>query len=58
MVSYPDDADMSDLGFVSTNLDKVSTDDANDFLGLGAPRQPVFERLEFPMNDRVDLSFS
>jgi hypothetical protein len=58
MVSYPDDADMSDLGSVSTNLDKVFTDDANDFLGLGAPCQPVFERLEFPMNDRVDLSFS
>jgi hypothetical protein len=24
--------------------------------GLGAPRQPVFERLELPMNDRVDSS--
>jgi hypothetical protein len=26
--------------------------------GWGAPRQPVFERLEFPTNDQVDSSFS
>jgi hypothetical protein len=26
--------------------------------GREAPRQPIFERLEFPVNDRVDSSFS
>jgi hypothetical protein len=39
-------------------LGKLSADDADDFLGLGAPRQSVFKRLEFPMNDRVGSSSS
>jgi hypothetical protein len=38
------------------DLGKLSADDANDSLGLGAPRQPVFKRLEFLTNDRVDSS--
>jgi hypothetical protein len=25
--------------------------------GMGAPRQPIFERLDFSANDRVDSSF-
>jgi hypothetical protein len=50
MVSSPDDANIPNLGFVSTNLGKLSADDANDFLGLGAPCQPVFEKLEFLAN--------
>jgi hypothetical protein len=56
MVSSPDDANIPNLGSVSTNLGELSTDDANDFSGLGAPRQPIFKRLEFPTNDRVDSS--
>jgi hypothetical protein len=56
MVSSLDDANISDLGSISPNLGKLSTDDADDSLVLGAPRQPVFKRLEFPTNDRVDLS--
>jgi hypothetical protein len=35
MVSFPDDANIPDLGSLSTNLGKLSTNDANDFLGLG-----------------------
>jgi hypothetical protein len=35
MVSSLDDANIPDLGSVSTNLGELSTDDANDFLGLG-----------------------
>jgi hypothetical protein len=38
MVSSPDDANISDLGSISSNLGKVSTDDVNDCLGLGGPR--------------------
>jgi hypothetical protein len=51
MVSSLDDANISDLGSISPNLGKLSTDDADDSLVLGAPRQPVFKRLEFPTND-------
>jgi hypothetical protein len=40
------------------NLGKLSTDDVDDSLGLGAPCQSVFVRLEIPMNDRVDSSSS
>jgi hypothetical protein len=58
MVLFPDDASIPDLGSVPTNLGKLSVDDANDFLGLGAPHQSVFKRLEFPTNDRVDSSSS
>jgi hypothetical protein len=56
MVSSSDDANTPDLGSISPNLGKLSSDNANGFLGLGASRQPVFERLEFPRNDRVDSS--
>jgi hypothetical protein len=58
VVSSSDDADILHLGSISPNLGKLSTDDANDSLGLGAPHQPSFERLEFLTNDRVDLSSS
>jgi hypothetical protein len=51
MVSSPNSANMPGLGFVSTNLGKLSASDANDSLGLGAPHQSVFERLEFLTND-------
>jgi hypothetical protein len=56
MVSSPNSANMPGLGFVSTNLGKLSASDANDSLGLGAPHQSVFERLEFLTNDWVDSS--
>jgi hypothetical protein len=56
MVSSNDDANISDLGSISPNLGKVSTDDADDSLGLGAPRPPVSKSLEFPTNDLVDSS--
>jgi hypothetical protein len=56
MLSSPNDANMPDLGSVSTNLGKLSANDANDCLGLGAPHQPIFERFEFSTNDQVDLS--
>jgi hypothetical protein len=56
MVSSPDEANISDLGSISPSLGKLSTDDVDDSLGLGAPHQPVFERLEFPTNDRVNSS--
>jgi hypothetical protein len=55
MVSSLDDANIPNLGSISPNLGKLSVDDS---LGLGAPHQPVFKRLEFPMNDRVDSSSS
>jgi hypothetical protein len=35
MVSSPGDAKLSDLGSISINLGKLSTDDANCFLGEG-----------------------
>jgi hypothetical protein len=35
MVSSPDDANISDLRSISSNLGKLSTDDADDSLGLG-----------------------
>jgi hypothetical protein len=56
MVSSPDDANIPHLGSILTNLGKLSTDDAIDFFGLGAPHQPVFERLEFLTNNRVASS--
>jgi hypothetical protein len=34
MVSSPDNANVPDLGSILTDLDTLSTDDANDFLGL------------------------
>jgi hypothetical protein len=55
-VSSPDDADIPNLESVSPNLGKLSADDADDSLGWEAPHQPVFERLEFLTNDRVDSS--
>jgi hypothetical protein len=58
MVSSPDDANISDLGSILPNLGKLSTDDVDDSLGLGAPCQSVFVRLEIPTNDRVDSSSS
>jgi hypothetical protein len=54
VVSFSDDADIPGLGSISPNLGKLSADDANDSLGLGAPCQPAFESLEFPANDQVD----
>jgi hypothetical protein len=51
MVFAPDDVNLPDLGSISPNLGKLSTDD-------GVSHQLVFERLEFSANDRVDLSFS
>jgi hypothetical protein len=51
MVSSLVDADISDLGSISPNLGKLSANDADDSLGLGAPHQPIFERMEFPMSD-------
>jgi hypothetical protein len=56
MVFSPNDANIPNLGSISSNLGKLSVNDADDSLGLGAPRQPIFERLEFPTNDRVDSS--
>jgi hypothetical protein len=56
MVFSPNDANIPNLGSISSNLGKLSANDADDSLGLGAPRQPIFERLEFPTNDRVDSS--
>jgi hypothetical protein len=56
MMSSLDDANMPDLGSISSNLGELSTDDANDCMEPGAPRHPVFERLEFLTNDRVDSS--
>jgi hypothetical protein len=56
MVSSSDDANISDLRSISPNLGKLFANDANDSLGLGAPHQPVFKRLEFPMSDQVDSS--
>jgi hypothetical protein len=38
MMSSPDDANVSNLGSISPNLGKLSTDDADDSLGLGTPR--------------------
>jgi hypothetical protein len=35
MVSSPGDAKLPDLGSISINLGKLSTDDANGFLGRG-----------------------
>jgi hypothetical protein len=58
MVSSPHDANISDLGSVLSNLGKTSTNDVDDSLGLGAPHQQVFERLEFPSSDQVDSSSS
>jgi hypothetical protein len=58
MVSSPDDANISDLGSVLSNLGKRSTNDVDGSLGLGAPHQQVFERLEFPSSDQVDSSSS
>jgi hypothetical protein len=58
MVSFPDDADISNLGSISSNLVKLSTNEADESLGLEAPRQLVFERLGFLTNDRVDSSSS
>jgi hypothetical protein len=57
MVFSLDDANISDLGSISPNLGKLFTDDVDDSLRLGAPHQPLFERLEFLTNDRVDSSF-
>jgi hypothetical protein len=57
-VSFPDDANISDLGSISPNLSKLSTNDTDDSLGLGAPHQQVFERLGFLTNDQVDSSSS
>jgi hypothetical protein len=51
MVSSPDDANIPDLGSVSTNLGELSTDDAMTSWGWGAACQPIFKRLEFPKND-------
>jgi hypothetical protein len=56
MVSSPDDANISDLGSTSPNLGKLSTNDTDDSLGLGAPHQSVFKRLEFATSNRVDKS--
>jgi hypothetical protein len=56
MVSSPDDANISNLGSISPNLGKLSANDVDDSLGLGAPHQPVFKRLEFPTSDQVDSS--
>jgi hypothetical protein len=39
MVSSTDDDNIHDLGSISPNLGKLSIDDDNDFLGLGAPHQ-------------------
>jgi hypothetical protein len=58
MVSFPDDADISNLGSISSNLVKLSTNEADESLGLEAPCQLVFERLGFPTNDQVDSSSS
>jgi hypothetical protein len=58
MVSFPDDADISNLGSISSNLVKLSTNEADESLGLEAPHQLVFERLGFLTNDRVDSSSS
>jgi hypothetical protein len=55
-VSSPDDANIPNLESVSPNLGKLSADDVDDSLGWEAPHQPVFERLEFLTNDRVDSS--
>jgi hypothetical protein len=56
MVSSPDNANIYDLGSISQNMGKLSANDADDSLGLGAPHQLVFEGLEFPTSDRVDSS--
>jgi hypothetical protein len=45
MVSSPDDANIPDLGSVSTNLGELSTDDANDFLGLGGTSPTGFREV-------------
>jgi hypothetical protein len=54
VVSFSDDADIPGLGSISPNLGKLSVDDANESLGLGAPCQPAFESLEFSANDQDD----
>jgi hypothetical protein len=53
VVSSSDDVGIYDLGSISPNLGKLSANDADVSLGLGggAPRQLVFERLEFSTND-------
>jgi hypothetical protein len=58
MVSSSDDANTPDLESISPDLGKLSVNDANGFLGLGAPCQLVFERLVFLTDDRVDSSSS
>jgi hypothetical protein len=41
MVFSPDDAKLPNLGSISTNLGKLSTDDVNGFLGLGGGTSPT-----------------
>jgi hypothetical protein len=48
MVSSPDDANIPDLGFVSTGLCKLSDDDANDCLGLGCTSPAGFQEVGGP----------
>jgi hypothetical protein len=52
MVSSPDDANIPDLGSVSSNLGELSAGDANESLELGGHlTHRFFERLELPAND-------
>jgi hypothetical protein len=48
MVFSPDDAKLPDLGSISTNLGKLSTDDANGFLGLGGTPPTGLRKVDIP----------
>jgi hypothetical protein len=48
MVFSPDDANIPDLGSVSTNLGKLYADDANDFLGLEGTSPTGFHEVGVP----------
>jgi hypothetical protein len=48
MVFSPDDAKLPDLGPISTNLGKLSTDDANGFLGLGGTPPTGLRKVDIP----------
>jgi hypothetical protein len=45
MVSSPNDANVPNLGSVSTGLGELSTDDANDCLGLGGTSLTGFQEV-------------
>jgi hypothetical protein len=48
MVSSPDDASISDLGSISPNLGKLSTNDVDDSLGVGSTSPTDFQKAGIP----------